>query len=116
MSWASNPIPMMRFRPVRGPAPTEETADVQVQSHIAHGNAAARIGRFADRPDVDLVVLAARGPDDEGESPFGTVGKRALGSVTCLPFLLCTPAGAPWAVGRCGLGPPEWTAEGSAHP
>lgn len=71
-----------------------ETADVQVQSHITHGDAAAQIGRFANRPDVDLMVLAARGPDDEGEGPFGTVGKRVLGRVTCPLLLLRTPAGA----------------------
>ncbi|WP_263785111.1 universal stress protein [Salinibacter grassmerensis] len=64
-----------------------EAADVQVQPHITHGDAADQISRFADQADVDLMVLSAHGNDDE-VGPFGPVGTRVLGRVACPLFLL----------------------------
>lgn len=64
-----------------------EAADIPVRSHITHGDAADQISRFADQADVDLMVLSAHGRD-EAEGPFGAVGTRVLGRVTCPLFLL----------------------------
>lgn len=65
----------------------EEPADAQVRSHILHGNAADQISRFADGADADLMVLATHGADERTTDPFGSVGTRVLGRVTC-PFVL----------------------------
>ncbi len=67
-----------------------EAADVRVRRHITYGDAADQISRFADRADVDLMVLAARGTGEGAEVPFGAVGKRVLGRITCPSFLVRT--------------------------
>ena len=75
----------------------EEPADVQVRSHILHGNAADQIGRFADRADADLMVLAVDGADAGRENPFGAVGARVLRQVTCPLVLVPEPEPSPLA-------------------
>lgn len=67
-----------------------EAADVPVRRHITYGDAADRISHFANRADVDLTVLAARETSEESEGPFGTVGERVLGRITCPSFLVRT--------------------------
>ncbi|WP_103027547.1 universal stress protein [Salinibacter altiplanensis] len=64
-----------------------EAPNVQVRSHIMHGDAADQIIRFVDRADMDLTVLSAHGRNAR-EDPIGAVGARVLRRTACSLFLL----------------------------
>lgn len=66
----------------------EEAEDVHVQTHLAYGGVADRVVHFANRGDVDLMVLSSHGNGNQSEVPLGQVAERVLGQVTCPLFLL----------------------------
>jgi len=64
--------------------------NVPVESHVAYGEPADRIGRFVNRHDVDLMVLSARSGPSDAQSSLGSVADRVLRRATC-PVLLVRP-------------------------
>ncbi|MFB6098962.1 MAG: universal stress protein, partial [Salinibacter sp.] len=75
-------------RRVRAFLQEEEAEDVSLHVHLAYGDPADQVARFADREAINLMVLASHGRSSRPASPLGQVAERILGRVTCPLFLI----------------------------
>lgn len=78
----------------------EGAGDVDLHAHLSYGDPADQILRFADRTDIDLVLLSSHGAENCPNTALGQVATRVLGRMTHPLFLvrssgasLLTPAG-----------------------
>lgn len=65
-----------------------EIGEVPIHGHLAYGEVANRIVHFAERKDIDLMVLSSHGEPSQPDAPFGQVAERVMGRVTCPLFLV----------------------------
>jgi len=71
----------------------EGAGDVNIHAHLSYGNPADQILRFADRSDIDLVLLSSHGAENRPHTALGQVATRVLGRMTH-PLFLIRPFGA----------------------
>ncbi len=89
LSLGTTPLSVHRGRRrLRSFVEERKAEDVHVQAHLGYGDVADRVVRFADRDDVDLMVLSSHGNGNQSDTPLGRVAERVLGRVTCPLFLL----------------------------
>lgn len=89
LSLGTTPLSVHRGRRrLRSFLEEREAEDVHVQAHLGYGDVADQVVRFANREDIDLMVLSSHGNGNQSDAPFGKVAERVLGRVACPLFLL----------------------------
>lgn len=68
----------------------ESAPTVPIESHFEYGDPADQIGRFINRHDVGLMVMAAHGTPTPAGPPMGEIPDRVLRRVAC-PSILVRP-------------------------